>query len=262
MSNKVCTHVERNLSTQAMDIDKGNDKFESQTKLAKVGGNDDGDLDSTMITNQEKVKIGGDVKRRLTCKHPDGCNFLRKKDGLCTSHWLDEFELQSLANFYSTTMTNTQEQPKTHLRPMKTAEEVLPKGVTFRPSGKWQVQLFYAGQSRYLGMFPSKEAAAMAYELALDCAIQLGDDRRTWRKLSPEQTKANVITLRKAAAGALMTTDNTQQQAIPVHRIVPRNEEKAPVVVVDEAASAAAEALLYFASHSVIRETRVDVTSA
>lgn len=251
MSNKVCTHVERNLSTQAMDIDKGNDKFESQTKLAKVGGNDDGDLDSTMITNQEQVKIGGDVKRRLTCKHPDGCNFLRKKD------WLDEFKLQSLAMFDSTTMTTTQEQPKTHLRPMKTAEEVLPKGVTFRPSGKWQVQLFYAGQSRYLGMFPSKEAAAMAYELALDCAIQLGDDRRTCRKLSPEQTKANVITLRKAAAGALMTTDNTQQQAIPVHRIVPRNEEKAPVVVVDDAFL-----LLYFASHSVIRETGVDVTSA
>lgn len=249
----MCTHVERNLSTQAMDIDKGNDKFESQTKLAKVGGNDDGDLDSTMITNQEQVKIGGDVKRRrLTCKHPDGCNFLRKKDGLCTSHWLDEFKLQSLAMFDSTTMTTTQEQPKTHM-----AEEVLPKGVTFRTSGKWQVQLFYAGQSRYLGMFPSKEAAAMAYELALDCAIQLGDDRRTWRKLSPEQTKANVITLRKAAAGALMTTDNTQQHAIPVHRIVPRNEEKAPVVVVDDAFL-----LLYFASHSVIRETGVDVTSA
>jgi len=247
MSNKVCTHVERNLSTQAMDIDKGNDKFESQTKLAKVGGNDDGDLvllDLTMITNQEQVKIGGDVKRRLTCKHPDGCNFLRKKDGLCTSHWLDEFELQSLAMFDSTTMTTTQEQPKTHLRPMKTAEEVLPKGVTFRPSGKWQVQLFYAGQSRYLGMFPSKEAAAMAYKLARDCAIQLGDDWRTWRKLSPEQTKANVITLRKAAAGALMTTDNTQQQAIPVHRIVPRNEEKAPVVVVEDAFL-----LLYFANH-------------
>ena len=77
-----------------------------------------------------------------------------------------------------------------HLRQMKMAEEVLPKGVTFRKSGKWQVQLFYAGQSRYLGMFPSKEAAAMAYELARDCAIQLGDDRRTLRKLFPEKNQS------------------------------------------------------------------------
>ena len=42
----------------------------------------------------------------------------------------------------------------------------------------------------------------MAYELARVCAIQLGDDWRTWKKLSPEQIKANVVTLRKAAAGS------------------------------------------------------------
>jgi hypothetical protein len=103
----------------------------------------------------------------------------------------------------------------------------------------------------------------MAYELARVCAIQLGDDWRTWRKLSPEQIKANVVTLRKAAAGALMTTDNIHQQAIQVHRIVPKkSEEKPPVVVIDDAFLDDASLLLFFASHSVLRQTRGDITSA
>ena len=35
-----------------------------------------------------------------------------------------------------------------------------------RPSGKWQAQLYFAGKSRYIGVFDSREKAALAYEIA------------------------------------------------------------------------------------------------
>ncbi|KAI2512254.1 Thioesterase superfamily [Fragilaria crotonensis] len=40
------------------------------------------------------------------------------------------------------------------------------RGVTMRPSGKWQAQLYFAGQSRYIGVFESREKATLAYEIA------------------------------------------------------------------------------------------------
>ena len=40
------------------------------------------------------------------------------------------------------------------------------RGVTMRPSGKWQVQYFYCGKSRYIGVFESKIIAFAAYESA------------------------------------------------------------------------------------------------
>mmetsp|Transcript_58 Transcript_58/g.117 ORF Transcript_58/g.117 Transcript_58/m.117 type:complete len:1144 (-) Transcript_58:199-3630(-) len=40
------------------------------------------------------------------------------------------------------------------------------RGVTMRPSGKWQAQLYYAGKSRYIGVFDTREKAALAYEIA------------------------------------------------------------------------------------------------
>lgn len=40
------------------------------------------------------------------------------------------------------------------------------RGVIMRPSGKWQAQLYYAGKSRYIGVFDSREKAALAYEIA------------------------------------------------------------------------------------------------
>ena len=35
-----------------------------------------------------------------------------------------------------------------------------------RPSGKWQAQLYFAGKSRYIGVFDTREKAALAYEIA------------------------------------------------------------------------------------------------
>ncbi|KAL3908500.1 MAG: hypothetical protein SGILL_008457 [Bacillariaceae sp.] len=43
-------------------------------------------------------------------------------------------------------------------------DEIL-KGVTQRPSGKWQAQVYYAGKSRYIGVFPDRKDAALAFKL-------------------------------------------------------------------------------------------------
>jgi hypothetical protein len=57
-----------------------------------------------------------------------------------------------------------------------------------------QVQLYYAGKSRYIGVFETKLDAAVAYELARDCFGSFKDDDP-----SPEQAKKNVMLMRKAA---------------------------------------------------------------
>ncbi|KAL7488912.1 hypothetical protein ACHAW6_014505 [Cyclotella cf. meneghiniana] len=61
-------------------------------------------------------------------------------------------------------------------KPAKPAEEIvdeedsdlidIPRGITMRPSGKWQAQLYYAGKSRYLGVFRDRKTACLAYEIA------------------------------------------------------------------------------------------------
>lgn len=70
------------------------------------------------------------------------------------------------------------------------------RGVTMRPSGKWQAQLYYAGKSRYIGVFDSKEKASLAYELARE--VLKTDDGKTG-PTSAEETDRNVSLARKAA---------------------------------------------------------------
>jgi hypothetical protein len=43
-------------------------------------------------------------------------------------------------------------------------DEIL-KGITQRPSGKWQAQVYYAGKSRYIGVFETRQKAALAFKL-------------------------------------------------------------------------------------------------
>lgn len=52
------------------------------------------------------------------------------------------------------------------------------RGVTMRPSGKWQAQLYFAGRSRYIGVFPSQAAAALAHEIFRNNIKQYNDDTR------------------------------------------------------------------------------------
>ncbi|GKY94375.1 hypothetical protein MPSEU_000403400 [Mayamaea pseudoterrestris] len=67
------------------------------------------------------------------------------------------------------------------------------RGVTMRPSGKWQAQLYYSGKSRYIGVFDSREKAALAYEIAREKLKAAGNKR------DPESTELLVNQARKAA---------------------------------------------------------------
>jgi hypothetical protein len=70
----------------------------------------------------------------------------------------------------------------------------LPRGVTMRPSGKWQAQLYYAGKSRYIGVFDSREKACLAYEISREV---LKTDKGEEPKSS--EIDANINLARKAA---------------------------------------------------------------
>ena len=71
------------------------------------------------------------------------------------------------------------------------------RGVTMRPSGKWQAQLYFAGKSRYIGVFDTREKAALAYEIAREKlkAEKLAEGGQ----MSPKATEAAVNAARKAA---------------------------------------------------------------
>jgi hypothetical protein len=73
------------------------------------------------------------------------------------------------------------------------------RGVTMRPSGKWQAQLYFAGKSRYIGVFDTREKAALAYEIArekLKAADKVPNDNSAQ---SLKTTEAAVNAARKAA---------------------------------------------------------------
>ena len=68
----------------------------------------------------------------------------------------------------------------------------LPRGVTVRPSGKWQAQIFYAGKSRYIGVFESREDACYAYEVA-------GQVLMTCNEPKDNEVDANINLAKRAA---------------------------------------------------------------
>lgn len=70
------------------------------------------------------------------------------------------------------------------------------RGVTVRPSRKWQAQLYYSGKSRYIGVFGSKEEAALAYEIAREV---LKADKAAERPVDAEEIERNLDLAKKAA---------------------------------------------------------------
>ena len=82
------------------------------------------------------------------------------------------------------------------------------RGVTVRPSGKWQVQIYYANKSRYIGLWDTKEEAAQGYEWARKCAKSFGDD---FDSLSPEQLKENVKLMQEAAYGGWSSDESSDE---------------------------------------------------
>ena len=51
----------------------------------------------------------------------------------------------------------------------------IPKGVTVRPSGRWQSQVYYNGASRYLGVYSDSNEAAMAWIIAKQILTETND---------------------------------------------------------------------------------------
>jgi hypothetical protein len=72
------------------------------------------------------------------------------------------------------------------------------RGVTMRPSGKWQAQLYFAGKSRYIGVFDTREKAALAYEIARE-KLKTEKQSAEGGTLSAKATEAAVNAARKAA---------------------------------------------------------------
>ena len=69
-----------------------------------------------------------------------------------------------------------------------------PRGITQRPSGKWQVQIYYAGTSRYIGVFMTKDESLAAYKAAKECAESFQHDDP-----STAQVNSHLKLMRKAA---------------------------------------------------------------
>ena len=63
--------------------------------------------------------------------------------------------------------------------------------------GSQQAQLYFAGKSRYIGVFDTREKAALAYEIARE---KLKHEKQAVEgALSPKQTENAVNAARKAA---------------------------------------------------------------
>lgn len=67
-----------------------------------------------------------------------------------------------------------------------------------RPSGKWQAQLYFAGKSRYIGVFDTREKAALAYEIARE-KLKAEKQSAEGGTLNAKATEAAVNAARKAA---------------------------------------------------------------
>ncbi|GKY90688.1 hypothetical protein MPSEU_000042200 [Mayamaea pseudoterrestris] len=86
----------------------------------------------------------------------------------------------------------------------------LPLGVTKRPSGKWQAQIFFVGQSRYLGVFPSQQAASVAIDMANRILTQA---RSTMANATTAEIQANPKAMAKADAIVAMAKAAAVQAA-------------------------------------------------
>jgi hypothetical protein len=61
----------------------------------------------------------------------------------------------------------------TQVDKMKEPSPPISKGITKRPNGTWQVQIWLFGKSRYIGVFKCVELAREAYHVAVEfCSLK------------------------------------------------------------------------------------------
>jgi len=76
----------------------------------------------------------------------------------------------------------------------------LPRGITMRPSGKWQAQLYYAGKSRYLGVYKNRKHALTAYESA---RLYLFENEAAAKATELADVNMHIIHARKVAKDSI-----------------------------------------------------------
>ena len=87
------------------------------------------------------------------------------------------------------------------------------RGVTMRASSKWQVQYYYYGKSRYIGVFESKTIALAAYETTRQILESgRGESGQNLYPLNEEEAKSNIIAAKKAVFDALDASDYKEKK--------------------------------------------------
>jgi hypothetical protein len=96
--------------------------------------------------------------------------------------------------------------------------DFIPRGVTMRKSGKWQSQVFFAGKSRYIGVFPSKRMAALASDIARKDLRQQNKDIFPLGTTSADEIFQDLTTNEKFTPEALQLLIEKQDAARPPDR--------------------------------------------
>ncbi|EJK44905.1 hypothetical protein THAOC_36522 [Thalassiosira oceanica] len=81
------------------------------------------------------------------------------------------------------------------------------RGVTQRPSGKWQAQVYYAGRSRYLGVFETREECLAGYKSARQVA-----DGPLAKAAKSEAQINSIVELMRASANCGRTTKRSKKK--------------------------------------------------
>ncbi len=91
----------------------------------------------------------------------------------------------------------------TTLQSSEIGDQVPHKGLTKKGNGKWQVQIWHEGQSRFVGVYNNIAIASSAYHFAMNfVSIKLVTKSE---KLSPEDVRADIFALKAFVNKSLKT---------------------------------------------------------
>lgn len=115
-----------------------------------------------------------------------------KNASLSATDQFDDFKELTLATSIATVKRKKKVVTPSTLAAKSSSSNHHLRGVTMRPSGKWQAQFYFAGKSQYIGVFDSREKAALAYEIARE-------HLKNRKARDPSEVDARISAARKAA---------------------------------------------------------------